>query len=166
MVAEKIFATALVMLALVLMWRVMAVKGRRLLLRAKTLGLVLSGTLALFGAWIILNIWGVIPLLTNTAVIGVWFFFFMWFLKDLILDNFFAGIKLIMLRKIKPGDRIRLVGKKYTVEEIKATETVLKTESGTMMVPNMRLAQEAIICKPGESSKKKAHLRGSASRNR
>jgi small-conductance mechanosensitive channel len=154
-VLGKVVATGLMAFALLVIWRMMLSKGKKLFLKAKALEWVLSALLVLVGVWIVLNIWGVIPLLTNTAVIGVWFFFFMWFMKDLFLDHFFAGIKLTALRKLKPGDRINLFGEECIVEEIKGTETVLKTDKGTMVVPNMRIAQLAIIYRHPEELEQK-----------
>jgi small-conductance mechanosensitive channel len=153
-VVERIVATLAIVVIFVVIWRVISFKGKKLFVRAGALNWILTVLLVLIGVWVALNIWGVIPLITNTAVIGVWFFFFMWFMKDLFLDHFFAGLKLTVLRKLKPGDRINLFGEECVVEEIRTTETVLKTDKGVMVVPNMRIAQLAIIYRPGESEER------------
>jgi small-conductance mechanosensitive channel len=150
MVIIKIIVTVATVLAFGALWRFITTKGRKLFIKARALNWVLTILLFLIGLWIVLNVWGVIPLFTNTAVLGVWFFFFMWYIKDLFFDSFFAGLKLTALGKLKPGDRIRLLGEECTVEEIGATETILRTERGLMAVSNLKIAQDAIIYKTHE----------------
>jgi small-conductance mechanosensitive channel len=150
MLVARIIMTIVAIFAFGMIWRFITTKGRRLFLKAKALSWVLSTLLFLIGLWVVLNIWEVIPLFTNTAVLGVWFFFFMWYIKDLFFDSFFAGIKLTALGKLKPGDRIKLMGEECTVEEIGATETILKSGRGLIAVPNSKIAHDAIIYKAHE----------------
>ena len=152
MVIGQLIGTAIVVAVFVYLRKFIVGKGRGVFSKAPAAEWVLSGFLAIFGAWIVLNIWGIFPLLTNTAVIGVWLFFALWFAKDFFIDDYLAGIKLLTFYKLAPGSRINVFGEDCVVEEIRSRETVLKTSKGYMVVSNVRLTQLAIILteeKPG-----------------
>lgn len=152
-VVDKLIGTAVVLLVFLLIWRLITLKAKHLVARSRAVGWMIAGILIFTGTWFVLVIWEVVPILTSTALLGVWFFFFMWYIKDLFFDSFFAGIKLTAMGKLKRGDRIKIMGEECTVEEIKTTETILKTSYGTMVVPNSKIAQDAIIYVPPEGRK-------------
>jgi len=90
--------------------------------------------------YIILNIWGLAPFLFNVAVVGVVFFFILWFLKDNILDDFFAGVVATSRRGIRPGTTVLYDGERYTVKHIDVTHSILVSSSGEQLtVPNRLL---------------------------
>ncbi len=67
-------------------------------------------------------------------------------LKD-TLENFFAGIHIIMSKQIKPGDFLRLEsGDEGIVEDITWRNTTLRTLSNNLIIiPNSKLAQSKVI---------------------
>lgn len=145
MIVGQLIGTAIVVVVFVYLRKFIIGKGRRVFSKAPAAEWVLSGFLAILGAWIVLNIWGIFPLLTNTAVIGVWLFFALWFAKDFFIDDYLAGIKLLTFYKLTPGSKINVLGEDCVVEEIRPRETLLKTSKGHMVIPNVRLTQLAII---------------------
>ncbi|MBC7219613.1 MAG: mechanosensitive ion channel [Hadesarchaea archaeon] len=150
----KIVFTVITLTIFVAIWRF--IKLKKLLLKARELNWILTALLLWIGLWTVSSIWGLITLLTSAAFLSVLFFFFMWYTKDLFFDSFFAGIKLTALGKLKPGDRIKLLGEEYIIEEIGITETILKSDKGLVSVPNFKIAQEAIVYISHEKTEKES----------
>jgi hypothetical protein len=144
-VVKQIVATVAVVVILLYFRRLILARRRTVFAKAPTIDWILSGFLAILGVWIILNIWGILPLLTSTAVIGVWLFFTLWFAKDFFIDDYLGGIKLLTFYKVSPGDRIRVLGEEWRVEKIRPRETLLRGAAGEMLIPNARLIQLGII---------------------
>jgi len=145
MIAGQILATAVVIVIFVYLRRFIVKRGREVFMRAPVAEWTLSGFLAILGAWVVLNIWGIFPILTNTAVIGVWLFFALWFAKDFFIDDYLAGIKLITFYKLAPGSRVHVLGMDCEILEISPRSTTLRTPRGRLMVPNSRLLQLGLI---------------------
>ena len=113
--------------------------------------------LGLIGTWLILSIWGLIPLLTNVAIIGVFMFFILWFAKDLFLDDFLAGVHLS--RRILPGSPVILYGKEYRLVEIGALNSILSASNRWFSVPN-RMLLHAMVERGRMSSRRQERRLG------
>lgn len=63
------------------------------------------------------------------------------------LENFFAGIHLVLAKQIRPGDFIRLEnGLEGVVEDITWRTTVIKQlQNNVIIIPNSKLAQSIIV---------------------
>jgi small-conductance mechanosensitive channel len=145
MVLTQLLATAVTVAVFVYLRRFLIGRGREVFAKAPAAEWLLSGFLAILGAWVVLNIWGVFPILTNTAVIGVWLFFALWFAKDFFIDDYLAGIKLIAFYKLSPGARVNVLGMDCEIVDISPRSTTLRTPKGRLVVPNSRLLQLGLI---------------------
>ena len=62
------------------------------------------------------------------------------------LQNFAAGVLIIMMRPFKVGDNIKTQGEEGTVSEIRLFYSVIKTyANATLIVPNSKLSNEVIF---------------------
>lgn len=152
MIVTQILATGAVIAFFIFFWKLVVGRGRSVFSRAPTAEWIFSGFIAILFAWIILNIWGIVPLLTNTAVLSVWFFFSLWFLKDFFIDDYLAGIKLITFYKLAPGRHVHVFNMECEVEAINARVTVLRSPRGRLVVPNSRLVRLGLVLPDHEDS--------------
>ena len=145
MVVAQLLATAATVAVFVFVRRFIISRGRAVFAKAPAAEWLLSGFLAILGAWVVLNIWGVFPILTSTAVIGVWLFFALWFAKDFFIDDYLAAIKLIAFYHLGPGSRVNVLGMDCEILDISPRSTTLRTPKGRLVVPNSRLLQLGLI---------------------
>lgn len=90
----------------------------------------------------ILNI-NILPFITTLGIAGLAIGLA---LRD-TLENFFAGIHLVLAKQIRPGDFIRLEnGLEGVVEDITWRTTIIKQlQNNVIIIPNSKLAQSIII---------------------
>jgi Small-conductance mechanosensitive channel len=90
----------------------------------------------------ILNI-NILPFITTLGIAGLAIGLA---LRD-TLENFFAGIHLVLAKQIRPGDFIRLEnGLEGVVEDITWRTTVIKQlQNNVIIIPNSKLAQSIIV---------------------
>jgi small conductance mechanosensitive channel len=102
-----------------------------------------SSTLYLLFLWDIPSL--LIGILAPLGALGVVLLFA---LKDLWIQNFFAGISLIGDKSIKVGTEVEIAGVKGRIAEMTLTVTKVKTEDGRLMiVPNRKFKEDVITIK-------------------
>ncbi|MEW6221893.1 MAG: mechanosensitive ion channel domain-containing protein [Candidatus Hadarchaeota archaeon] len=102
----------------------------------------------------ILYAWGVIQpivefLIAFSAITAVILFT----VKDIWVENLFAGISMIGDKTIKVGTEVEIKGKTGKIVEMTLTVTKIKDTGGnTVIVPNRLFRQEAFVVKSAEKT--------------
>ena len=100
----------------------------------------------------LLNVWGITQLLVEwLATLGVMAAILILTVKDIWIDNLFAGISLIGDKSIDIGTDVEIDGKRGKIVEMTLILTKVKTAGGDLiMVPNKKFREEMVIIRPGK----------------
>jgi small-conductance mechanosensitive channel len=98
----------------------------------------------------LLNVWGITQLLVEwLATLGVMAAILILVVKDIWIDNLFAGISLIGDKSIDIGTDVEIQGKRGKIVEMTLILTKVKTADGNLVVvPNKKFREEMVIIRP------------------
>ncbi len=98
----------------------------------------------------LLNVWGITQLLVEwLATLGVMAAILILAVKDIWIDNLFAGISLIGDKSIDIGTDVEIQGKRGKIVEMTLILTKVKTADGNLVVvPNKKFREEMVIIRP------------------
>lgn len=152
MVDQRIVIT-LAVIAVVLAFR-LAIGGilkRRLreLIGHQLLANMLTGVLSVGLVIYLLYVWGVIQAVVELmAAFGFIAAVVLFAVKDIWLNNLFAGISLIGDKLIDVGSEIEVAGKRGKIIEMTLTVTKVKTPDGNIVtVPNKKFREDIVVIK-------------------
>jgi small-conductance mechanosensitive channel len=110
---------------------------------------LISGIFTISSALFLLFLWNIPSLLVGIlAPLGALGVVILFALKDIWIQNVFAGISLIGDKSIKIGSEVEISGVRGIITEMTLTITKLKTNDGRLMiVPNRKFKEDVITIK-------------------
>jgi small-conductance mechanosensitive channel len=110
---------------------------------------LISGIFTICSALYLMFVWNIPSLLVSIlAPLGALGVVILFALKDIWIQNVFAGISLIGDKSIKMGAEVEIAGVRGRITEMTLTITKLKTNDGRLMiVPNRKFKEDVITIK-------------------